>query len=442
MRPIVAIVGRPNVGKSTLFNRLAGKRLAIVHDAPGVTRDRNYADVHLAGRELTLIDTGGFDPTDEDPMRQGIARQVRAALAEADVVVCVLDGAMSPTLADREAVKLLRRSEKPVLYVANKADDKNKALAANELYEMGVPELLPVSALHGRGTAELISALSAVLPRPESEPEPSGDDSVVRVAIVGRPNAGKSSLVNRLAKSERSLVDDRPGTTRDPVDTRVEVDGHPFVVVDTAGIRRRARVERGIEAASVIRAIRAMERADVVVLLCEATEGVAEQDARLMGLIAERGRAVVVGLNKTDLLDKAGRKQAEEQVRDALRFAPWAPLVQLSAKNGWGVGELMRTVRRAADEFKRRVPTAELNRFFTEVLERRAPPTHKGRAPRIYYVTQAQAAPPVFVAVTNAPEHIKESYKRYVVNQIRQRFGFECVPIELRFRGKGKKAQD
>jgi len=441
MRPVVAIVGRPNVGKSTLFNRLAGKRLAIVHDAPGVTRDRNYADVHLAGRELVLVDTGGFDPTDEDPMRKGIARQVRAALAEADVVVCVLDGSMSPTLADREAVKLLRKSDKPVLYVANKADDKQRALAANELYEMGVPELLPVSALHGRGTAELISALAEALPPRAEEVVDEADGDALRVAVIGRPNAGKSSLVNRLAKAERSLVDDRPGTTRDPVDTRVEVDGHAFVVVDTAGIRRRARVERGVEAASVIRAIRSMERAQVVILLCEATEGVAEQDARLMGLVAERGRAVVIGLNKTDLLDKAGRKRAEEQVRDALRFAPWAPLVQLSAKNGWGVSDLMRTVRRAAEEFQRRVPTAALNRFFEQVLEHRAPPTHKGRAPRIYYITQAESAPPVFVAVTNAPDHIKESYKRYVVNQIRKSFGFECVPIELRFRGKGKKAE-
>lgn len=439
MRPVVAIVGRPNVGKSTLFNRLAGKRLAIVDDAPGVTRDRNYADVHLGGRELVLIDTGGFDPTDEDPMRQGIARQVRAALAEADVVICVLDGSMSPTLADREAVKLLRRSDKPVLYVANKSDDKHKAMVANELYEMGVPTLLPVSALHGRGTAELIAALGAALPVRPTVDEPSAEPGAIRVAIVGRPNAGKSSLVNRLAKSERSLVDDRPGTTRDPVDTRIEIDGQAFIVVDTAGIRRRAKVERGVEAASVIRALRSMERAQVVVLLCEATEGIAEQDARLMGLVAERGRAVVIGLNKTDLLDKAGRKRAEEQVKDSLRFAPWAPMVQVSAKNGWGVQDLMRTVRRAAEEFDRRVPTAELNRFFATVLEHRAPPTHKGRAPRIYFITQARSSPPVFVAITNAPDHIKESYKRYVVNQIRKTFGFECVPIELVFRGKGKR---
>jgi GTP-binding protein len=439
MKPVVAIVGRPNVGKSTLFNRLTGKRLAIVHDLPGVTRDRNYADAHVAGRELVLIDTGGFDPEDEDPMRQGIARHVRAAIDEADAIVCVLDASAPPTHADREAIKLLRASNKPVLYVANKADDPQRVLAANELYELGIPELLPVSALHGRGTADLIAALRAALPAPEPERATPAETGVTRVALIGRPNAGKSSLVNRLARRERSLVDDRPGTTRDPVDVRVTLDGHAFLVVDTAGIRRRARVERGIEAASVIRAIRSMERADVVIVLCEATEGVTEQDARLLGLASDRGRAIVVGLNKVDLLDKAGKKRVEQAIHDALRFAPWAPVLALSAKTGQGVRELMATVHRAGEELRRRVSTAELNRFFEQVLAQRAPPTHKGRAPRIYYITQAESAPPVFVAVTNAPEHIKESYKRYMINQIRKAFGFECVPIQLRFRAKRRR---
>jgi len=439
MKPVVAIVGRPNVGKSTLFNRLAGKRLAIVHDAPGVTRDRNYGDASLGGREVVLIDTGGFDPGDEDPMRQGIARQVRAAIAEADVVICVLDGTAADTTADREAVKLLRRSEKPVLYVANKADDKDRELAASELYRMGIDRLIAVSALHGRGTAELLQAVVDVLPPVEATADSALPEGVTRVAIIGRPNAGKSSLVNRLAKTERSLVDDRPGTTRDPVDSLVEVDGHTFAMIDTAGIRRRTRVERGVEAASVIRAIRSIERADVVILLCESNEGVTDQEARLLGLCSERGRAIVVGLNKVDLLDRAGRKKVEEDVRLALRFAPWAPIVQLSAKTGTGVRELMATVRRAGEEFSRRVPTGELNRFFEQVVEHRSPPTHKGRAPRIYYITQAQSSPPVFVAVTNAPDHIKESYRRYIVNQIRKSFGFECIPVELRFRAKRRR---
>jgi GTP-binding protein len=437
--PLVAIVGRPNVGKSTLFNRLAGKRLAIVHDLPGVTRDRNYAAASLGGRELALVDTGGFDPADEDPMKQGIARQVRAALEEADVTICVLDATLPPTLADRAAVDLLRRSDKKVLFVANKADDPQKALGVAELYELGVPEIIPVSALHGRGTDALIAALVRVLPaRVEERPEPEPEQVATRVAIVGRPNAGKSSLVNRLAGSERALVDARPGTTRDSVDTPLSYDGHRFVVVDTAGIRRRPRVEKGVESASVIRAIRSMERARVVVVLCEANERITDQDARLLGLAIERGRAVVVGMNKIDLLDRDARKRAEKSVHEALRFAPWVPIVGLSAKTGAGVRKLMAAVHRAGEEYSRRVATAELNRFFEQVLAHRAPPTHKGRAPRLYYITQAQTEPPVFVAVTNAPDHVKESYRRYVVNRIREQFGFECVPIELKWRGKRK----
>ncbi len=439
MRPVVAIVGRPNVGKSTLFNRLAGKRLAIVHDLPGVTRDRNYGDTLLSGREIVLVDTGGFDPEDEDPMRQGIARQVRSAVTEADVVVCVLDGTLPPTFADREAVKLLRQSDKPVFYVANKADDPDRVLAANELYELGIPELFPVSALHGRGLAELGNAIVEALPGAEIEPEVR--DAVPRVALIGRPNAGKSSLINRLSGEERSLVDHRPGTTRDPVDTRVEIDGNAFVVVDTAGIRRRTRVEEGIEGASVIRAIRSIERAQIVILVCDGSEGVTEQDARLLGLANDRGRAIVVALNKVDLLDRKARKAAEEQLREALRFAPWAPVVSISAKTGFGVGALMTTVKRAFDEFGRRVSTSELNRFFEQVLAQRSPPTHKGRAPRIFYITQAEASPPVFIAMTSAPQHIKESYRRFIMNQIRKQFGFECVPIDLKFRGRRRRAE-
>jgi GTPase len=437
-RPVLAIVGRPNVGKSTLFNRLVGKRLAIVHDMPGVTRDRNYSDALLGGRELVLVDTGGFDPSDEDPMKQGILRHVRAAIAEADVILCVLDATAPPAPADRAAVKLLRASAKPVIYAANKADDPQKALAANELYEMGVDEIIPVSALHGRGTDALIAKLHQVLPAPTPEPDARDDPNVTRVAVIGRPNAGKSSLVNRLAGSERSLVDARPGTTRDPVDTRIEFEGNTFVVVDTAGIRRRPRVEKGVEEASVIRAIRSMERARVVILLCEANEAITDQDARLVGLAAERGRALVVGLNKIDLLDRQGRKRTEEAVHEALRFAPWATVVRLSAKTGAGVSELLATVKRAGDEYSRRVPTAELNRFFEKVLAERPPPTHKGRAPRLYYITQAEAEPPMFVAVSNAPDHIKESYRRYVVNQIRKQFGFQCVPIQLKWRPRRK----
>jgi GTP-binding protein len=434
MTPIVAVVGRPNVGKSTLFNRLAGQGLAIVHDSPGVTRDRHYALAHLHGRNVTLVDTGGFDPDSDDPMQQGIARHVRAAIEEADVIVCVLDGTEPPAPADREAVALLRKGDKPVVYVANKVDTAGKVSEAAELYRLGLPELVPVSALHGRGTAELAEAVVKHLP--PREPALDAEEDVPRIALIGKPNAGKSSLFNRLAGEERALVDARPGTTRDPVDTRIVVGGRPFVLVDTAGIRRRARVEKGIELVSVLRSIRALERCHIAVLLYDATEGVSEQDARLVGLATERRRALVIGMNKMDVVPKDARRAVPEQARSALAFARWAPLVPLSAKTGFGVPDLMRAVSTAADELKRRVSTAELNRFFREVLERQAPPTNGGRAPRIYYLTQAESSPPLFLAWASYPESIKPAYRKFVENQIRKTFGFESVPVTVVYKAR------
>jgi GTPase len=313
---IVAVVGRPNVGKSTLFNRLVGKKLAIVDDQPGVTRDRHYAPAHIHGHNVTLVDTGGFDPTSDDPMQQGIARHVTAAIEEADVIVCVLDGSMSVTAPDREAVQLLRRSKKPVVYVANKVDTARHIPAANELYELGIPEIVPVSALHGRGTADLALAVAKHLPKSSrgvAEGEEAEDEIIPRIAFIGRPNAGKSSMFNRLTGSERALVDDRPGTTRDPVDARIESEGRTFLLVDTAGIRKKARVERGIELVSVLQSIRSIERAQVVILMCDAVTGVSEQDARLLGMCLERRRAVIVGLNKSDLKRKKNKRRRKKK---------------------------------------------------------------------------------------------------------------------------------
>jgi GTP-binding protein len=437
MIPIVAIVGRPNVGKSTLFNRLVGKKLAIVDDMPGVTRDRHYADAYIGGRNVTLVDTGGFDPTSDDPMQTGIVRHVQAAIEEADLVLCVLDGANPPLAADREAVELLRKTGKPVLFLANKADSQLHELSLGPLHELGIPNLFPVSALHGRGTANLGEALAEQLVNVDSTPVESAD-GVPRIALVGRPNAGKSSLFNRVLGEDRALVDDRPGTTRDPVDERVEFEGQRFVIVDTAGIRRRSKVERGVELVSVMRSIRAMERAQVCVLLCDASEGVAEQDARLLSLCIERRRAVVIGLNKMDMLDKRAQKAAIQQATETLRFAQFARMIPISVQRNEHVGTLLQAAVAAAGEMTRRIPTGELNRFFEEVLARNPPPTQGGLAPRIYYVTQAQSSPPVFVAMTNHPEHIKESYQRFVVNQLRKAFGFESVPITVHYRAKNK----
>jgi GTP-binding protein len=438
--PIVAVVGRPNVGKSTLFNRLARTKLAIVHDEPGVTRDRHYADTSAFGRGYTLIDTGGFDPESDDPMKAGITGHVKAAIAEADVIVFVTDDNL--TQADRAAVALLRGTNKPVIFTANKADTPAKDADAYELYSLGVAKVLPISALHGRGMGDLEAAIIAALPKRDETAE-EDDEYLTRIAIVGRPNAGKSSLLNRLLGEDRMLVDDRPGTTRDSIDAVVtrKIDGvdHRYVFIDTAGIRKKGRVTKAddaVEGLSVLQAIRSIERAHVVILMVDAHDGVAEQDAKIMGLAEERGRGMIIALNKNDLLDKDEAKRAEVLARDKISFAPFVPMVRMSAKTGRGVNELMKTVDEVRASFKKRIGTGELNRFFSEVLELRPPPTMGAKAPRIYYVTQAEHSPPKFVMITNAPESMHFSYQRFVINQLRKRFGFEGVPVRVFYKPK------
>jgi GTP-binding protein len=435
--PLVAVVGRPNVGKSTLFNRLARRRLAIVHDEPGVTRDRHYIDTTAFGRDYTLIDTGGYDPDSDDPMKSGIARHVESAIAEADVIVFIADAMVPLTSADRVCVNLLRKSKKPVLYAANKADSPKIDPDAFELYRLGVQNVVPISALHGRGIGDLEAAIIAALPPANAAPEV--DESVVRVTVVGKPNAGKSSLLNRVLGEDRMLVDARPGTTRDAIDSLVEREGKRYVFVDTAGLRRKGKVTKtsdAVEAASVGAAVGAMERSDVVVLLCDAKEGVAEQDAKILGLANDRGRGMVIALNKMDLMPKAKLGKTEEDARDKISFAPFVPVVELSAKTGRGVGALFTAIDRIGAAFHSRVSTGELNRFFEQVLETRPPPTMGGRAPRLYYITQAETAPPLFVIMASSPDSVHFSYQRFVTNQLRKHFGFEGVPIRVVYREK------
>jgi GTP-binding protein len=439
--PIVAIVGRPNVGKSTLFNRLARAHIAIVHDEPGVTRDRKYADTSAFGKRYTLVDTGGFDPEDDDPMKAGIARQVLAVVREADAVIFVVDATTGPTEADRAAAKLLRKNAKVVFCAANKADSPRVDADAYDLYRLGVETIFPVSALHGRGIGDLEAALVEALPDSEEE-LPDAENAPPRVALVGRPNAGKSSLLNRVLGEDRVLVDERPGTTRDAIDAIVERDGHRYVFIDTAGIRRKAKVAReesAVESLSVLAAIRSIERAHIVVMVCDAKEGVAEQDAKILGLAEERGRAIIVALNKCDLLSKTELVKAEENAREKLAFVSYVPIVRTSAKTGRGLSELFATMGRVQQAFRKRVTTGELNRFFEQVIETRPPPTMGGRAPRIYYVTQAQVAPPTFVAMTSVPDSIHFSYRRYVTNQLRERFAFEGVPIRVHYRARRRR---
>lgn len=440
-KPLVAIVGRPNVGKSTLFNKLARRTIAIVEDVPGVTRDRHYADAYALGREFVLVDTGGFDPGSDDPMTEGIASNVRAALQECDLVICVFDGTAPALQADRDAVHLLRQTDKPVIFVANKADGKKQAQEAMGLYELGVDDLLPVSALHSRGLGQLEERIVKALPEPR--PVVEVDLKIPRVAIVGRPNAGKSSLVNRLMGADKQLVDDRPGTTVDSVDTLYEDDARRLVIIDTAGMRRKTKVKKdaakkdlGVEQLSVYQSIKAMQRSHVTVLMIDGSEGVGEQDAKIAGLADDRGRALVIGLNKVDLMKGDERKKAIQRTREILAFVPWARVVPMSAKTGRGTRKLLEAIDEAVASHRQRIPTAEVNRFFEEVLERHPPPTMKNRAVRLYYVTQAEVAPPTFVAVTNAPDHIHFSYQRYVINQLRERFGFDGSPVRVRYRSK------
>ncbi|MBI4703885.1 MAG: ribosome biogenesis GTPase Der [Deltaproteobacteria bacterium] len=448
-KPVVAVVGRPNVGKSTLFNRLVGRRLALVHDEPGVKRDRHYADARSLGRDYLLVDTGGFDPEVQDEMGGGIRHQLDIALAEADVVVCVLDAREGPTGVDGAAVDLLRRSAKPVVYFANKSDTARHEQEASELYRLGVPQLVCGSALHGRNVAELERAIVARLPAAvparggaeagDGAPAPAagGPGPALRVAVIGRPNAGKSSLVNHILGEERLLVDSKPGTTRDAIDVRVVRRRRELVLVDTAGLRRKASVARGrstLEALCVMGAIRALERAEIAVLVCDAAAGVAEQDAKILGLAVDRGRAAVVALNKIDLLGREARRAAERQAREVLSFAPWAPLCPLSATTGRGAGQLLDTVLRVGASYHQRVPTAELNRFFEQVLASHPPTTSGGRAPRLQYITQACIAPPLFVVMARGAGELHFSFQRYVVNSIRRSFGFEGVPVRVRYR--------
>ena len=437
-RPIVAVVGRPNVGKSTLFNRLARANIAVVEDRPGVTRDRHYADAEALGAEYVLIDTGGFDPESDDPMQEGIARQVRLALEEADVVMCVLDASVEPLSADREAVKLLRRAKKPVLFVANKVDSERKANEATSLYELGIETFFPVSALHSRGIGDLEEALAKALPPPKPVIE-SGWDEAPHIAIIGRPNAGKSSLVNQLLGEERQLVDARPGTTVDSIDTLLERGDQRYVLIDTAGIRRKARKKEHVEQLGILQAVRAIERCDIVLLMVDAAEGVAEQDAKIAGVAADRGRAMIVVLNKSDLLSREQIDKAIQRTREVLNFAAFAPILTTSALTGRGTQKLLAEVDRAMASFRRRVSTGELNRFFEQVLEHHPPPPQSGRSVRLYYITQAQVEPPTFVAVTNHPDDIHFSYKRYVANQIRKRFDFVGTPVRVAYRKKKNK---
>ncbi len=433
-KPLVAIVGRPNVGKSTLFNRLAGERLAIVEDAPGTTRDRLYADVVWRNKVFTLVDTGGLVMAAEDEITRHVRQQVQLAIAEADVIVFLTDIVDGLLDADREIADLLRRTNKPTLLVANKADNLKREMAVHEFYALGLGEPLCISAAKGMGTGELLDAILEALPSAPEEEEV--DEEALRIALVGRTNVGKSSLLNRLLGEERVIVSPTPGTTRDAVDTPIRFLDREIILVDTAGIRRRGSIEPGLEKYSVLRALRAIGRADIVLLVLDATLGVDAQDAHIAGYALEEAKSIIVVVNKWDLVEKTSQTMAlyEQEIRQALRFMPWVPILFVSALTGQRVHHILPLALRIDEERRVRLSTAELNALLREAVARRSPPTHQGKKLRIYYGTQVSVAPPTFVLFVNDKRIVHFGYERYLENQIRERYRYEGTPIRLIFR--------
>lgn len=433
-KPIVALVGRPNVGKSTLFNRLIGERFAIVEDVPGTTRDRIYGESEWNGVSFTVVDTGGLLVGADEPLVQRVRIQAEAAIREADVIVFLVDVKEGLTPADEDVTQLLRESDKPVILAVNKADNQQRRLEALEFWALGLSEPVPISALHGTGTGDLLDEVVAAF-SPEGEVE---DEEQVRIAIVGRPNVGKSSLLNQLLGQERVIVDEVPGTTRDAIDTEISFEGRSVTLIDTAGIRRRGRIEVGIEKYSVLRALRAIQRADVALLLIDATEGVTSQDQHIASYILDEYKSVVVLVNKWDLVSKDTYTMPayNEHVRQRLRFLDYAPVLYISAKTGQRVHQVLPTSLDVYQARFERIPTGELNRLLQDTVVRHAPPSKGGKRLKFFYVTQADVNPPTFVFFVNDPKIMHFSYERFLENSIRERYRFLGTPLKFAFRAR------
>jgi GTP-binding protein len=434
--PVLAIVGRPNVGKSTLVNRFLGRREAVVEDVPGVTRDRVAYDAAWRGRAFTVVDTGGWDP-DAEGLSARVAEQAEVAVAAADAVLMVVDATVGITEADRTVARILQRSGRPVVLAANKVDDERTESDAAELWSLGLGEPLPVSALHGRGSGDLLDAILDALP--EAPPEPEGDTGPRRVALVGRPNVGKSSLLNRLLGAERVLVDDVAGTTRDPVDSLVQIDGATYRFVDTAGLRRRVREAKGAEYYSSVRTVQALDEAEVAIVLVDASEKLTEQDQRVLATVVEAGRGLVLAVNKWDLLDEDRHDELERELRTDLGRTAWAPRVNVSARTGRGVDRLGPAIETALASWEHRIPTARLNAWIADVVGRTPPPPRGGKAPRVLFATQAGTRPPKFVLFTNGP--LEAGYLRFVERRLREDFGFPGTPLDVQVRIKEKRGR-
>lgn len=442
MKPIVAVVGRPNVGKSTLFNKIAGKRISIVEDTPGITRDRIYADAEWRGYHFTMIDTGGIEPYSKDVILSQMREQANLAVDMADVIVFMVNVKDGLTAADKEVAAMLQKSDKPVVLACNKVDAPGEPpMELYEFYNLGIGDPVPISSIHGMGVGDLLDAIVEHFPENSTEPE---EEDVIHVAIVGKPNAGKSSLVNRILGEERVIVSNIAGTTRDAIDTAYEKDGQKYVLIDTAGMRKRGKINENVERYSVVRALGAVDRADVCIIMIDATEGVTEQDSKIAGYVHEQGKASIIAVNKWDLVEKETNtmKNFKAEVKEGLNFMMYAPSVFISALNGQRIGRLFEMVPQVLEQNRKRISTGLFNDVLNEAVAMVQPPSDKGKRLKIYYGTQVGTQPPTFVLFVNNKELAHYSYLRYLENQLRAKFGFEGTPIRILVREKGEKGTE
>ncbi|MFI3175313.1 MAG: ribosome biogenesis GTPase Der [Bacillota bacterium] len=438
-KPIVAVVGRPNVGKSTLFNRLAGERISIVQDTPGVTRDRIYADCEWLKYSFTLIDTGGMEIGSQEIIQRQIVEQAQIAIETADVILFLTDAQTGVTDDDIEVANLLRRTKKPVVLAVNKVDSVQRdTVEIYEFYELGIGDPLPISAGQALGLGDMLDIIVGHFP---NEGDFLEDDGAIKVAIIGKPNVGKSSLINKILGEDRLIVSNIPGTTRDAIDTPIEIDGQKYVFIDTAGMRRKSKIKEEIERFSIIRAVAAVERCDVAILIIDANEGITDQDTKIAGIAHERGRAAIIAVNKWDSIEKDNKTMDKylKDIGNELAYMPYAPRVFISALSGQRIPKMLDLIKMVNENHAMRIRTGILNEVLIEATAMQQPPSDKGHALRLYYITQVSVKPPTFVIFVNDKELFHFSYKRYIENQMRDAFGFAGTPIHIIIREKKEK---